>query len=279
MEKQIIIFTDLDGTLLDSHYSLHKAIPVLKLLKKKKIPLVICSSKTKTEIESYRKKLNNQHPFITENGGGIFIPEGYFQLQESTFKRQIAGFKLHITKTKEYYFIKLGASYRELRRAVQKLRSDGFEIKGFGDMSAKEVAKCTGLTIKEATMAKQRDFDEPFIFFGNRKSLKRLFSCIRKMGYNYTQGTFFHIMGKSDKGRAVEILKKLYVKKYSSLFCAALGDSLNDREMFQKVEYPVLVKRPNGSYDKRVKLKRIIRVDGIGPVGWNRAVRSLISSR
>jgi len=74
-----IIFTDLDGILLDySTYSFEQAKPALQLVAQSDIPLVICSSKTRKEIEYYRKKLDNNHPFISENGGGIFIPKGYF---------------------------------------------------------------------------------------------------------------------------------------------------------------------------------------------------------
>jgi len=70
---KIIVFTDLDGTLLHPKtYSFDAAMPALKLIKEKDIPLILCSSKTRAEIEVYRKKLDNQHPFVSENGGGIF---------------------------------------------------------------------------------------------------------------------------------------------------------------------------------------------------------------
>ena len=79
---QKIIFTDLDGTLLDHNtYSFKKAFPALRIIKKKKIPLIICTSKTKGEIEHYRKKLKNNHPFVSENGGAIFIPKDYFDFK------------------------------------------------------------------------------------------------------------------------------------------------------------------------------------------------------
>jgi mannosyl-3-phosphoglycerate phosphatase len=74
-----IIFSDLDGTLLDHDtYSFEKEKDALHLLKDNDIPLVICSSKTRSEIEFWRKKLGNIQPFITENGGGIFVPRSYF---------------------------------------------------------------------------------------------------------------------------------------------------------------------------------------------------------
>jgi HAD superfamily hydrolase (TIGR01484 family) len=76
--EALIVFTDLDGTLLDESYSFAAAQPALRKTAELDIPLVLCSSKTRREIEHYRKKLGNSHPFISENGGGIFIPEGYF---------------------------------------------------------------------------------------------------------------------------------------------------------------------------------------------------------
>jgi len=45
--KFYVIFTDLDGTLLDDNYSYKDALLVLRVLNKRKIPLVFCSAKTK----------------------------------------------------------------------------------------------------------------------------------------------------------------------------------------------------------------------------------------
>ena len=74
-----IIFTDLDGTLLDRNtYSFEPALPALDLIKQKGIPLILTSSKTRAEMEFYKKQLEINHPFISENGGAVFIPKGYF---------------------------------------------------------------------------------------------------------------------------------------------------------------------------------------------------------
>ena len=51
-----ILFTDLDGTLLDGRtYSFEKAKPALEAIQRLRIPLVFVSSKTRGEIEVYRK--------------------------------------------------------------------------------------------------------------------------------------------------------------------------------------------------------------------------------
>lgn len=65
---QTIIITGLDGTLLyPKTYSFEAARPALNLIRERDIPFILCSSKTRGEIELYRKWLENRHPFISEN--------------------------------------------------------------------------------------------------------------------------------------------------------------------------------------------------------------------
>src|SRR4030067_1209201 len=151
---RIVIFTDLDGTLLHpKSYSFNAALPALNLIKEKEIPLILCSSKTKAEIEVWRKRLENFHPFISENGGGIFIPERYFSF---TIDAEIKG---------GYRIITLGRPYSEIRNAFIEIRKRlKIKVKGFGDMLTEEIAELAGLPLSEAMLAKARDFDEPLIF-------------------------------------------------------------------------------------------------------------------
>lgn len=266
MMKKIIIFSDLDGTLLDySTYSFDAALPALRLIKEKNIPLIICSSKTRMEIEYYRKKLYNLHPFVYENGGGIFIPKGYFNFEPSD-----PG--LVIEEDKQYYIIRLGAKYSDLRSALSELRAEGFDIKGFGDMSVEEIASLTKLNKEEAEMAKDRDFDEPFFFTGDERETQRLLEGIKSKGFNYTRGKFLHILGNSDKGKAVSILISLYIKEFGEITTIAIGDSPNDIPMLERVDRPVIVRKPDGEYYSNVDIPGAVKADGIGPDGWNKAV-------
>lgn len=265
MGKKIIIFTDLDETLLErGSYSFEKALPALALLRERDIPLVICSSKTRPEIEAYREKLGNAHPFVAENGGGIYMPRGYFE--------DLGGFET--LESGGCGAIILGARYGELREAVVGLRSEGFDLMGFGDMSVEEISALTGLGGGEAALARQREFDEAFVFTGDALKLR---AAIEKKGLNMTEGRLFHLMGDSDKGKAVGILKELYKLKYRDPVFAALGDSPTDAPMLRNVDYPVLVKKDDGKYDGRVSVPNIIRAKGIGPDGWNRAVLELVN--
>lgn len=270
--KKLIIFTDLDGTLLDARtYSFEPAIASLKLLREKDIPLIICSSKTRKEIEYYRERLDNHHPFISENGGGIFIPKDLgFRIQDSRFK---------IEENSKYLIIRLGAKYSDLRKAVEELQKDGFGVKGFGDMTVEELAEIANMSVDEAMMAKKRDFDEPFVFDGTKTEEQKLLEAILSKGFNFTQGRFFHILGNSDKGKAVSILIGLYRERFGDIKTIAIGDSPNDIPMLEKVDLPVIVKKSDGSYDLRIKVPRIIKADGIGPEGWNKMVLRLIQAQ
>jgi mannosyl-3-phosphoglycerate phosphatase len=265
-----IIYTDLDGTLLDAAYSFDAALPALRLVREKNIPLVICSSKTRAEIEHYRTMLGNRHPFISENGGGIFVPDGYFQ-------PTVYGTQLSPDREKEYLVIRLGARYVELRRAVKELREKGFGIKGFGDMTVREIAALTGLSTEEAGMAKERDFDEPFVVDSRGHGLKELSEAVKAKGFTMTQGRFHHILGNSDKGKAVSILSDLFKRQIDGITTVGIGDSPNDLPMLQNVDIPVVVQKSDGSYDPNIRVPALARAQGIGPEGWNNFIRDWLS--
>lgn len=273
--KKTVIFTDLDGTLLDdSTYSFDAALPALELAGRKDVPVVICSSKTRGEIIYYKEMLDNNDPFITENGGGIFIPKNYFDITPG--RKNMAGCTtgpLEVRETGDYYVIRLGASYRELRRAVATLREQGFVIRGFGDMTADEISLLTGLCADETLMALERDFDEPFVFKGDEQALV---SAIGKMGLSCTKGKFFHILGDNDKGKAVAILEGFYREKFGDILSVAVGDSPNDLPMLMVVDHPVIVRKPGGYYEPIIDLPGMIRAEGVGPEGWNKEILKLL---
>lgn len=262
--RKIIIFTDLDGTLLRADdYSFSDAKEALSLINRHEIPLVIVSSKTRAEIEVYRDRLGNTHPFISENGGGVFIPLGYFKNTVG----ELAG---------RYRLIRLGRRYEELREVLNELKAEGFSIRGFGDMDIHELAGITGLSLEEAALAKQREFDEPFVFMGTEDEVFELNCRIQEKGLTLTKGEFFHLLGKTDKGKAVRMLKNLYTKQYGKILSIGLGDSFNDLPMLEVVDQAYLLQKLDGSYDRGVDTDHIQRVPAPGPEGWNKTVLEII---
>ncbi len=55
------------------------------------------------------------------------------------------------------------------------------------------------------------------------------------------------------------------------------GDSINDAPLLAMVDHPILVQKPDGTYDPDLHLTGMIRAPGIGPVGWNEAVLDLLA--
>ncbi len=266
--SEYIIFTDMDGTLVDHDtYSYDAALPALELINKKNIPLIFCTSKTRAELEVYCHKLDICHPFISENGGAIFIPQDYFDFPYD-----------HTKQIDNYNVIELGVGYEILESTLKEVCTKiDCKVIGFGDMDVGEVCQNTGLDRECAALAKQRDYDEAFRIISPAPKDELLEQEIRKRGFNCTKGgRYYHIMGNNDKGKAVLILTDLYRKKWPGVKTIGLGDSLNDLPMLMAVDIGVLVQKPGGDYDPSITSPNIKRGKGIGPKGWNQELINIL---
>ncbi|MFC1917196.1 mannosyl-3-phosphoglycerate phosphatase [Chloroflexota bacterium] len=267
MMSEIVVFTDLDGTLLDlDDYSYQAALPAVRYLQEQGIPIVFCSSKTRTEQEVYRRELSIGDPFIVENGGAILIPQGYFW---HSFKYQrVAG---------GYQIIELGAVYSEIRQALEKIRSvSGLCFRGWGDMTPEELAAVIWLDVAAAERAKVREYSETLLLEGDAEDIKRVQHLVEGAGLTFTAGSRFHtVTASSDKGKAVNTLTDIFREERGEIITIGLGDSFNDIPMLERVAIPVLVQRPGGIWTE-ITLPRLQRVRGIGPEGWARAIREVI---
>lgn len=270
--QRIIIYSDLDGCLLDATtYSFDAANEALSTICRRGAALVLVSSKTRAEMEPLRLRLHHRHPFIVENGGALYIPKGYFpfHLDDSTPHGL-------------YDVIAMGTPYVSLRATLKEIGQDlGYRLQGFGDLSVEEVARATGLSSAEALLATQREYDEPFTIEGNGTAWSRLLKAAEARGLQCTRGgRFYHLMGSNDKGVATQRLTEWYRRLAQAdggrVVTIGMGDSLNDLPMLALVDHPILVQKPDRSYDPDVQLPHLIRAVGVGPVGWNRSLMDLL---
>jgi mannosyl-3-phosphoglycerate phosphatase len=242
-----VVFSDIDGTLLDENYNFEVTRPVIEQLKALKVPIVLCSSKTRLEIEYLRTKLKINDPFISENGAAIFVPSGYFK----------AG-KYWTKQTNQYDILELGIAYSSIRKKFERIRKAcANEVIGFGDMTAEEIAKDTGLTIELAELAKQREYTEPFHY--NESHEAEFFSAIRKEGLHFTiGGKYHHLLGDHNKGKAVLLLKELFSKKFKQIRTVGAGNQFNDLEMLETVDMPFFIAKPQGITEEWEKIIAVI---------------------
>ncbi len=264
----VIIFTDLDGTLLNHYdYSHEAALPSLKRIKEAGIPLIITTSKTRSEVEFLQKKIGIIGPFIVENGSGIFIPHS------SSLKKINSG-----EKQGEYTLIRLGKSYEDIRTLFCEIASR-FGIRGFGDLTVAEIAALTGLSEMEAGRARLREFTEPFVA-DNNADISGIKKYALSRGLKVAKGgRFYHLTGISqDKGAAVKKIIDIYRDNLKPTMVASigLGDSENDLPMLEQVDIPVLIPNPHSRHQD-FALPGLVRAGEPGSLGWNSAVESILN--
>ena len=263
----LLIFTDLDGTLLDQHtYSCLDAEEVLQRIHQLAIPLVLTSSKTSAEILRLQAELGLDEAFISENGGGIFVPVGH-PLANSR-EMQLLG---------EMHGIPFGKPYAYIREVFGIFRS-AYDLKGFGDMDIEELTERTGLSMAQARLAAKRDFSEPFVFQGvvRADEFKQEIAC-----YDLTVtkgGRFYHLMSaQQDKGLAVsETIRLFQDDRQETIVSIGLGDDENDFSMLKVVDIPVLIPKPDGSY-AGLALPGIRKAPWPGSLGWAAAVTRILN--
>jgi len=262
----LLVLSDLDGTLLDhTTYAFDAARAALDRLHAARVPLVLCTSKTRAEVEPIRAALDNTHPFIVENGGGVYVPPGYFPFEIEGAERR-----------GDYAVIPLGDSYAELRRALERAsRGSGVGARGFADMTDDDVAAETGLTPLEARLARQREFDEPFVVLEPARA-PELLAAIEREGKRWTAGgRFHHITGATDKAAAVRRLVALYRRQLGDVRTVGLGDAPNDAAFLRAVDIPILMASPR--LDQLRALVPGGRVTALeGPAGWSAAVLAVL---
>lgn len=239
----LILFTDLDGTLLNSEsYRYDAALPVLKRLKHQGFPTIPVTSKTRAEVETLIQEIGLADPFVVENGSAIYIP------------RETCPFKLPEGKDDgPYRVIALGVAYVMARAGLKAIAQEiGRPLKGFGDLSIDQVQQLTGLAAKDAQQAKQREFTEPFLTPKNTPP-ERLKAAVESMGFKVVVGDrFSHLIGgEAGKGIAVKQLVSLYASTFpaaESITTVGLGNSPNDIDMLENVDQAIVLPGADGPH-------------------------------
>ena len=259
-EKRPIIFTDLDGTLLDHHnYSFAAAATALERIKTLGIPLILNSSKTFAEIRQIQADLDICQPLICENGAAVYIPE--------------------INQAEVQWHCKSFAPPRTAVVSVlQQLRQQyHFTFVGFADCDAAGIAKLTGLDVQAAARAGDRYFSEPVLWQGEEAELNKFLLQLKQQQLEVQQGGRFLSVtaSKADKAKAMDWLCQYYAGEQSML-TVALGDSPNDEAMLNAADIAVVIKSPRSSAMKVSGPGKIIRTTLEGPAGWQQAMEKIL---
>lgn len=267
--KRYLVFTDLDGSLLDHHdYNWQKATPALELLENMQIPVIINSSKTAAEIQKLRHQLNNHHPYIAENGAISYLPDELLEPEKTDLTWQ------------PHYF---ATPYKEIIGTLENIRNQhAFSFRGFFDMEPEEIASICDLDIENARDAKSRDASEPLLWQDSDESLIRFEFLLHEQGLIIVKGgRFYHVNSEVDKGNTLLWITERYQEAQpdTQWITIGLGDSYNDVAMLEVVDYPVLIKNPVIKQPNLNRLTNLYVSTHSGPAGWNEAINKLLEEK
>lgn len=189
--------------------------------------------------------------------------------------------------------IQLGKPVEEIRAKLSAIRKKhNINFKGVADVSVRELSIITSLPLEQAKRMAERNYGETIIRI-ERNDIKRFMKYVKDAGMRIIHGgRFFDVTIGNDKGKAVGILKDLFKTKFGDdVTYFGVGDSANDVPMLDLMDIPILVQRPDRSWlDYEIKMKEnayrgsidttdnngIIKINGIGPNGWETAVHEII---
>ncbi len=262
----MLIFTDLDGSLLDhADYSYEGARPALDRIAREGWPLVFVTSKTRSEVVRLQRRMGIEGPFVVENGAAAFFPSSLAGLD-------IKGARMEGS----FRALVFGRPYAKVRRFVEDVRGE-YGLRGFSDMEAREIAEWTDLTLEDAERARQREFTEPFLM-ADPERLPELKSDAAARGFTITTGgRLYHLMGAGQsKGRAVRKVQETLAGSGPTPVSLGLGDSPNDAEMLEVVDHPIVILRPDGSVMDVERDDAVVAPEP-GSRGWSSALLDVVS--
>ena len=275
MTKNVLIFTDLDGTLLNfKTFDVAPILPFISKLKDAGIQIIPNSSKCHFEIKEIISKINLESPYITENGAAIYIPKNLFLKQP-----------LGSTEQGKNWVLKLGIEKDIIN---QKIRQNSFKkymkfILFLRNMTKLQKSYYTGLKPESLDRTDEREFSEPLIWMGSNFELDNFKKALNEEGLSIIHGArLLHLTGLNTKGEAMKILSDYYSEidyfdnqETNEIKVISCGGSKNDLSMLEISDYAVVIRLPDM---RPIDLKRkdnVFNSRKIAPLGWQETLEEM----
>lgn len=196
----LLIFTDLDGTLLNSHtFEWQPAAPWLTRLHESGVPVILCSSKTAAEMLQLQTTLNLQGlPLIAENGAVIQLD--VLWEDHPNYPRLIAGI-----------------SHNEIRLVLHKLREkEQFKFTTFDDVDDQVISEWTGLNRAQSALTRLHEASVSLIWRDSDERMAQFVARLNELGLQFVHGArFWHVLDASaGKDQAANWLIEAYRRQW-----------------------------------------------------------------
>jgi predicted mannosyl-3-phosphoglycerate phosphatase (HAD superfamily) len=206
--RRTVVFADAD------------ALPAggLEAIAHETLPLVLCSSQSRAELEIRQQELSIKQPFVSENGSAVFVPHGYFDF-EPPAARSIPA----------YDVIEFGRPLdeisRELHRVTAALR---VPVAAFSRMSVEEVAQDCHVSLLRARLAKLREYQDVVRPVTPQMSVRsQLRKALRLARLTYVErGRYDHVGRGTNPSAAAAALSRLFRRAFGSIITVAIAEDV-----------------------------------------------------
>ena len=255
----LIIFTDLDGSLLNrDNFKFDKIKDYIKSLINEGIIIIPNTSKTEKEIEEFIKELGSNLPYISENGSSIHR----LNLINTNFPNKIV-----LSRDKQELIEIFNSKVPESLKAKCKFISK---------MNSKQQNKILGLQDDQLKNALNRKYTIPFLFEGDKKEKNRLFNILKSSSLTMQEGgRVLNLGDNTDKVKSMNQVLKIYKKVESKIKVIAVGDNYNDLDMLKNCDIPCLVFNDQFKQDQ-INIDNLIVSNKPSPEGWADVIKTAL---
>ena len=256
--SSVWVVSDVDGTLMDHSYDLTPAKETIKYLQELSIPVILCTSKTASEVKVIRNELNLNDPYIVENGAAIY------------------GESL----TRVNGQIILGEKYEFLEEILKSISEEvNYPLTPLNNLSDIEATDLTGLKGNSLTLMRDRNWSMPFLNPPNFLEEKINICCKKFRVVIFKGNRMSHLLSiNSDKGKAIQALKK-YANN-QNIKIIGLGDSPNDLPLLKNSDFKIVIPSitgPNLMLLKELKDFEFTLAQEPNGYGWKNEINKLIN--
>jgi mannosyl-3-phosphoglycerate phosphatase len=242
------------------------------------IPTVWVTSRTRLQLDGPRRKLGHTHPFIGEDGCGVYLPQDYFHLRPQSVQARQRG--TPTVRLGRFTCVAVAEQQPAAESALELLSTETkVPVVPLKTLSPRELAQNLGLPLRDAELARQRDFDELFFFAGGiEEDIERFEAAGRRRNVQLRrQGPFHSLAVSASLKSCIRELSHLYDRAVRShALTIGVGTSDNQNEMRSACHRFVLM-----AEEQEEGMKNSARVSYIpakAPDKWGRLL-DLIASR
>lgn len=242
----------------------------LEELNEKDIPCILCTTRTRIQLDVAIRALGHSNPFIAEGGCGVYIPADYFHLKPG-----------HTIRLGRFTCIPVATQLPAAKLTVEEIAEEtGIEVVPLSAMSPRELSQNTGLAQREAELLRQRDFDELFFFAGAAESDVQIFgeAANKRNASLRKRDAFWSLAIGADMRKCVRELSGLYERALRvKPFNVAIGTPEETRDLIPGCDRMILLE-DRSEMDEKVtpaEKPRALELGLFSAEVWDRALSAI----